>query len=126
MSEPEIKPTKEELAIIDEYAFESHKRSELTEANMQAALKAIEPITAENTKYLKYAQAKHFFTMTPQEEKETALHNALVSVVSRAFNFEIYDAEKFAFEILQDVNAHEQAAAVQKLLKLSLKGYEIE
>ena len=126
MSESEIKPTKEELAIIDEYEFESHKRSELTEANMQAALKALEPITAENTKYLKYAQAKHFFSMTPEEEKETALHNALVSVVSRAFNFENYDAEKFAFEILQDVNAHEDARAVAKLLNLSLKGYELE
>jgi hypothetical protein len=64
--------------------------------------------------------------MTPEEQKETALHNALVSVVSRAFNFEIYDAEKFAFEILQDVNLHHEAAAVQKLLKLSLKPYEME
>jgi hypothetical protein len=126
MSEPEINPTKEELAIIDEYEFESYKRSELTEANMQAALKALESITAENTKYLKYAQAKHFFSMTPEEEKETALHNALVSVVSRAFKWEPYDAEKFAFEILQDVNLHHEAAAVQKLLKLSLKPYEME
>ena len=126
MSETENKPTKEELAIIDEYEFSSHKRSDLMEANMQAALKALEPITAENTNYLKYAQAKHFFSMTPEEEKETALHNALVSVVSRAFNFEPYDAEKFAFEILQDVNLHQEAAKVRKLLKLSLKPYEIE
>jgi uncharacterized protein (DUF2132 family) len=117
---------KEEQIIIDEYEFNSSSRSAKSEENTQAALKALEILILENKKYLQYAQAKHFFTMTPEEEKETALHNALITVMGRAIHFEPYDAEKLAFEILQDVNLHQEARAVAKLLKLNLKAHELE
>lgn len=61
-----------------------------------------------------------------EEEAITATHNALTSIIGRALNFEIAQARKLAFEILQDVNDHAQARQVAKLLGLSLKPHELE
>lgn len=123
------KMTKEQIEkqiIIDEYEFSSHTRYERTEKAMQNAIDALQPVIQENLRYLQYAQAKDYFTMTKEEETQIATHNAIVSIIGRVFHWSIDDAEKLAFEVLQDVNAHTEARLVADVLKLDLKPYEIE
>jgi hypothetical protein len=115
--------TQEEInqAIIEEYEFKSHLRSEQHDINYKVLAEALKPLVNENLEYLRYAIAKGWFSMTEEEMNETALHNALVHLVGR-----IDGAYHFAFEILQDVNAHTEAAQVAKVLGLNLKPYEVE
>lgn len=121
------KEEQEKQIIIYGYEFNSSQRTAREEANIKAAIEALKPVIRQNLKYLRYAQAKGFFTMNSKEEEtETATTNAITTVASRAIHFEPYDAEKLAFSILQDVNLHEEARQVADLLKLDLKGYEIE
>ena len=123
------KMTKEEMEkqiIIDEYEFKNHLRSEQHDKNYKALAEALQPLVNENLEYLRYAIAKGYFSMTEEEMEDTALHNALVHLVGRETHWSIEGAYKFAFEILQDVNAHTEAAQVAKLLKLNLKPYEVE
>jgi hypothetical protein len=123
------KMTKEQIEkqiIIDEYEFNSHTRYEKTEKAFKEAIAALQPIIEENLRYLRYAQAKDFFVMGKEEETRTATHNAIVSLIGRVFKWEPYDAETLAFKVLQDVNLHEEAAQVKKVLGLNLKPYEVE
>jgi hypothetical protein len=120
--------TQEEInqAIIEEYEFKSHKRSETHDLNYKVLAEALKPLVNENLEYLRYAIAKGWFSMTEEEMNETALHNALVHLVGREMKWSLDGAEHFAFEILQDVNLHEEAAQVAKVLGLNLKPYEVE
>jgi hypothetical protein len=120
--------TQEEInqAIIEEYEFKSHLRSEQHDINYKVLAEALKPLVNENLEYLRYAIAKGWFSMTEEEMNETALHNALVHLVGREMKWSIDGAYHFAFEILQDVNAHTEAAQVAKVLGLNLKPYEVE
>lgn len=101
-------------------------RAKRREAVVQA-LQSLKPIIDDNREYLTYAQAKGWFKIeSPQEEEETALHNALTEIIGEAIKWEIEQARKLAFAILQDVNDHEKASQVAKLLELRLKPYEVE
>lgn len=119
--------TEEELIIIEEYEFSSDKRSEKIESHFKAVTQALQLMINDNLEYLRYAQAKHWLKfMNSEEEKRTATHNAIVHIANRITKWEPYDAQLYAFEILQDVNLHEQAASVAELLDLNLKPYEVE
>ena len=118
--------TKKELAIIEKYEFKNYKRSERHDKKYNALAKALKPLIKENLEYLRYAIAKHYFSMTKDEMQDTALHNALVHLAGREMKWSIDGAYHFAFEILQDVNAHTEAAQVAKVLGLNLKPYEVE
>lgn len=115
-----------EQEIIDEYEFKSHTRTDQYNKHYAIIEDALQFLINDNLEYLRYAIAKHYFSMTEEEMKDTALHNALVHIVGRKMHWSIEGAEKFAFEILQDVNAHTEAKRVAKVLKLNLKPYEIE
>ena len=125
MENEEIK-SEEELAIIEDYDDHREENSRKEEEAIQLAVKSLEPLVQSNLAYLKYAQAQHWFEMTTEEEKIRALHNALTTVISRAINFEIAQAKKIAFRILQDVNDHYEARKVAQVLGLQLKPYELE
>ena len=86
----------------------------------------LKTIIDSNAVYLKYAQAKGWFKMTPDEEKERATHNALITIIGRAIDFDVDQARRLAFEVLQEVNDHENAKKVADLLGLELKAYEVE
>ena len=116
----------EKQTIIENYEWSSYKRSEKTETHYQAVKEALQETINDNLEYLRYAIAKGYFEMTEEEMQETALHNALVHLAGREMKWSIEGAEHFAFEILQDVNAHEEAAQVAKVLGLNLKPYEVE
>jgi hypothetical protein len=118
--------TAEDLKTIEEYEANRQERGQQEEAAVKAALNALKLVVESNRAYLRYAQAQGWFKMTPEEEAATALHNALTTVNSRAIDFETSHAEKLAFEILQDVNAHTEARKVAEVLGLRLKPYEIE
>lgn len=118
--------TEEDLKTIEDY---DDNREESIKKEEEAIIKAIEaltPIIQANHAYLKYAQAKGWFKMTPEEEETTARHNALTSIIGRVITHSIGEAEKLAFKILQDVNDHHNAKKVADLLGLELKPYEIE
>jgi hypothetical protein len=117
----------EKQIIIDEYEFNSSQRIQQEEENIKKALEALQPVINQNLRYLQYAQAKGFFTMNSKEEEiNTATHNTVVNIANRAFKWEPNDAVKMCFEILQDVNLHEEAAQVAKVLEINLKPYEVE
>ena len=102
--------------IIEAYEANTQKRAEQTETNIQAVLTALQPIIETNLAYLKYAGAKGYFIMEPKLAENTALHTALVSVLGRSIRWSVQDARNLAFEILEEVNDHEMAAKVLRLL----------
>lgn len=118
--------TEEDLKTIEDYEDSREATIKKDEEAILRAVEALTPIIQANRAYLKYAQAKKWFKMTTQEEETTARHNALTMVIGRAINHSIEEAEKLAFEILQDVNDHHNAKKVADLLGLDLKPHEIE
>lgn len=110
--------TGEELAIIFEYDDNREKSREKEEYNIQIAIINLDAIVKDNLKYLKYAEANHWFKMTEEQRNMTALHNALTSIIGRSINWEIGQARKLAFEILEDVNDHEMASKISKVMKI--------
>jgi hypothetical protein len=116
----------EEQQWLFDYEDSREKNREQQEENIKKAVEALKPIIEANRNYLKYAQLKEWFKITPKEAEQTAAHNALLSIIGRAIHFEIAQARKLGFEVLQDVNDHKHARRVADLLGLNLKAHEVE
>lgn len=116
----------ENIKIIEDYDDHRDENRKREADAIDTAVQSLKPVIDSNLSYLRYAQAKGWFKMTSDEEKERATHNALVTIIGRATGFSIDQARKLAFEILQEVNDHENAHRVADLLGLELKHYEVE
>ncbi len=104
--------------FINNYETNRNQKRDQDEKDLQAVLEALKPVIASNMEYFKYAKTKGWFILEGEEAEETALHNALITVLGRSIEWSIRQARKLAFEILQDVNDHENAGKVADLLEV--------
>ena len=107
---------RENRDFINDYDSRREAINEKYEKDMQAVLEALNPLIEYNLEYLRYAQAKKWFTITPEQAKETALHNALITLLGRSIKWSVEQARTLSYEILEEVNDHTTAEKFQELL----------
>ncbi len=108
--------TEEEQDFINEHERKRYEESKKYELNIQLVIESLEPLIRHNREYLKYRILQKDFEMSKEEQKKTALHNALTEVIGRAIKYSISEAREIAFKTLEGVNDHQTAEAFAKLL----------
>jgi len=109
-------------AFIIHYENNREKDIERFDTAIKKSQEALDLLIEHNLAYFQYGEAKGWFTIPEERKREEALHNSLTSITGRAIKWDIGEARALAFEILQDVNDHDMAAKVAKLLELDKSG----
>lgn len=121
---------KEKQQWLNDYENSREQKRKENDLRLKVAVEGLklmlQPLISYNLEYLRYMQLKGHIKTTSDAAQQTAELTALTTVIGFIIDHGIEDARKLCFEILQDVNDHENAAKVRTLLNPQLAPHEIE